>query len=129
MPNRIVSPTKARIVRVARISLVGFLFAVVLSLAYVRLAQRGPEYTLREALWVSDRDMKTFHPPLSPESQSIIEILKDKGFATDKKEYQTYVLYRGGLSTNDAPGKTLLIFGFQPPANPHPPKPTLPSQR
>jgi len=111
-----VNGLKARILRVARISLVGFLFAVVLSVAYVRLVQPGPPYTLREALWVSDRDMQTFHPPFSPESQSIIEILKEKGFAADKKEYHSYVLYRGGLSTTDAPGKTLLIFGFQPPA-------------
>lgn len=104
--------------RIARLALVGFLFALALYAAYARYPRSTPTYTLREALWVSDRDMKSFHPPLSPESLFIVDLLKTRGFPTDTKEYQSYVLYRGGLSTSDPPEKSLLILGFQPPSNP-----------
>jgi hypothetical protein len=72
-------------------------------------------YTLREALWVSDRDMKHFYPPHSPQSKAIISVIESAFFDVDKKEYNGYLLYRMGFTTSDDPSEPLLIQNFQPP--------------
>ena len=106
---------KKRILRITGASLLGFTVFIVSFITYSHLTHSEPKYTLREALWVSDRDMKHFYPPFSMESQNIIKILEETMFDTDKKAYNGYVLYRVGFTTNDKPIESILIFDFQPP--------------
>lgn len=107
---------KSRIIRIVAASILGLVVFIVAFAAYHYFTDTEPRYTLREALWVSDRDMKHFYPPYSPQAQSIVGIIKKESVIDpDKKAYNDYVLYRMGLSTKDKPAESLLILGFRPP--------------
>lgn len=104
-----------KILRVAVTSILGLIVILTPFTIYHYVTRSEPKYTLSEALWVTDRDMKRFYPPHSPQSQAIIGVIKQAAVNTEQKEYNEYVLYRMGLSTKDEPTKSLLILGFQPP--------------
>jgi hypothetical protein len=106
---------KKRIIRMAGVSMLGLAVFISTFILYRHFTHTESKYTLREALWTSDTDMKHFYPPYSPQSQAIVEVFKQAAMETDKKSYQEYVLYRMGLTTSDEPTKSLLIIGFQPP--------------
>jgi hypothetical protein len=106
---------KIQILRIAGASLLGLVGFILLYTTYWHFHPPEPKYTLREALWVSDRDMTHFHPPFSAESLKIIEILEGIRFDPDKKAYSDYVLYRTGFTTKDPADEPILILGFRPP--------------
>ena len=76
-----------------------------------------PHLTLRDALWVTDKDMKVFHPPHSRESKYIVDYLEDNSYihSLEHKTYSGPILYRQGLTTSDKPTEPLFIYGFTPP--------------
>jgi hypothetical protein len=108
---------RARFKRITLASLVGV--AVYLGIfsayRYLTYAASPYPYSLREALWVTDREMNQFYPPHSAESEAILATLEKEGVETNKKAYLEHVLYRMGLTTKDEPTEKLLILGFQPP--------------
>ncbi len=106
-----------RILRVAGASLLGFVFFIALFITYRHNKPTEPKYTLREALWISDRDMTHYYPPLSKESLGIAMRLEEVMVDPHKKAYDEYVLYRMGLTTSDEPTEKVLIIGFKPPKN------------
>jgi hypothetical protein len=106
---------KNRMLRIAGATILGCSALIALFFAYIHFTHSEPKYTLREALWVSDREMKNFYPPFSRESQDIIKVLEEIRFDPDKKAYDNYVLYRMGLTTSDVSTEKVLIMGFKPP--------------
>ncbi len=104
-----------KILRIAVVSILGLIVILTPFTIYGYFTGSEPKYTIREALWVSDRDMKHFYPPYSPQAQNIIAIFENRAvIQTNKKAYNEYVLYRMGLTAIDEPNESLLILGFQP---------------
>jgi len=93
----------------------GFVLAIVSGAFIYQHLSSQPQMTLEEALWVTDKEMKNYYPPKSPQSQKIVELLIPKYLDEDIK-YEKYVLYRQGLTDTDMSREPLVMsYDFQPP--------------
>jgi hypothetical protein len=70
--------------------------------------------TLSEALWVTERDFSQFYPPGSTESQSIAQALIRQTGSFAERRFDSFVLYRLGLTDTDPGSEPLLVVGFDP---------------
>ena len=74
--------------------------------------------TLSQALWVTERDYSRYYPPGSPESRSVVEVLARKHASLLDRTFDSFVLYRRGLSDTSPANERLLVIGFIPPTLP-----------
>jgi hypothetical protein len=70
--------------------------------------------TLSEALWVTNRDFTRYYAPNTPEFRAIAEALASQGVAATEPRFDSFVIYRQGLTDVDSPREPLLIVGFDP---------------
>jgi hypothetical protein len=77
-------------------------------------------HPLSEVLWITDRDLSTYYAPGTRESQAIARtfVSRDPSFA--ERRFDSFILYRQGLTATDSGSEPLLVLGFDPssiPAN------------
>jgi hypothetical protein len=70
--------------------------------------------SLPEALWVTELDYSRYYAPGTPESRVVAEALVQKDAALAERRFDSFVLYRRGLSESSPANEPLLFFGFDP---------------
>lgn len=75
--------------------------------------------SLPEALWVTERDYSRYYAPGTPESRSVVEALVQQNAFLADRRFDSFVLYRRGLSETSPANELLLILGFDPSSIPH----------
>ncbi len=95
--------------RRSAVVLIGLLFGVVLvSLSLIVMKfKTSKRWTIEQALWVTDKEMKNFYGPGTPQQQAIVDLL-----GADL-EFSEPVLYRMGCKGSDT-NEGLIMLGFDP---------------
>src|SRR5688572_5104913 len=70
--------------------------------------------TLAEVLWVTERDFSRYYAPGTPQSQAVVQALAVRDSSLSQRRFDSFILYRRGLTETDRGEEPLLVVGFDP---------------